>query len=97
MSAKPRHASVPEPTSDSIARDDFIRGGRGKETLPWEATRVRDDILRPISTKIPEPLWLMVEFLSDNTDPKESRQEIIANALRRYLTVELRERLGIDV
>ena len=96
MTRKPL-AAVPElEVADNAAeeRDAFARAAPGKRTYPWQRPGVRPDIAMPVSTKIPEDLWLQVGWLADNGP--HNRMAIIEGALRLYVKATF-ERMGVPL
>lgn len=42
------------------------RGGAGKKR-PWEADRVRDDVVKGYALRLPEPLYLKLKWVAERT------------------------------
>lgn len=49
------------------------------ESLPWEAEHVRDDVIKSINLRLPEPYILKLKYLSEQTNI--SQQKLIRDIL----------------
>lgn len=54
-----------------------------KQTLPWEASGVRADVKKAINLQLPEPLYLKLQYVSNQTD--KSQQKILREALEPHI------------
>lgn len=99
----PKKQPIPDPDAglDEIpvsSPRDFVRGAtsalKRDEAYPWEAPNVRRDLRVNTSTKLPEDLLLMLEWVAQETGGY--KQDIIQEALEARLQDEL-HRLGVDV
>jgi hypothetical protein len=53
--------------------------GRGGGSYPWEAPSVREDVIKSVNLRLPEPYILKLQYLSDTTH--KSQQVIIREIL----------------
>jgi hypothetical protein len=54
---------------------------------PWEDERVRDDVIKSINLRLPEPYLLKLQYLSDITN--KSQQALIREALLPYVDAQI--------
>ena len=59
----------PPPKLDSGASrvEAFIGAAAGKESLPWKAPHVRDDVEKQLNLRAPEPLLLKLDWVAKHT------------------------------
>lgn len=81
---------MPQPTPLDTTAKDFIAGGVGKSTLPWQAPHVREDLMVVLNCKQPEKLMLMVEWLVDEIGI--TKRQGVETALREWCERELKRR-----
>ena len=71
-------------------QDDFVAAagevksklkgqGGDKVMLPWEADNVREDVIKSVNLRLPEPYILKLQYLSERTH--KSQQVLIREAL----------------
>lgn len=84
----PKTADTPVPPVDE--RAEFIGGAPSKTTYPWQAPRVRDDLMVQVNVKQPERLMLMAEWLA--AEEGMTKRSLIENAIREYVMPRLRKR-----
>jgi hypothetical protein len=88
----PIKGGLPKDTvGDRSEREAFIAGGRGKETLPWEAPHVRSDVMVQVNVKQPEDLNLQLEWLVQHREAPNKRQ-LIEDLLREGVAARLKRR-----
>lgn len=100
----PKKQSIPDPAAglDVVPASDpraFVRGAtaappKRSEPFPWEAPHVRRDLRVGVSTKLPEDLLLMLEWVVQETGTL--KQDLFEEALEARLQDELHQ-LGVDV
>jgi hypothetical protein len=83
----PKTATTPIPTDE---RSEFISGAPAKTTYPWQAPRVRDDLMVQVNVKQPERLMLMVEWLAEQEGT--TKRQLIEDMLREGAVSRLRKR-----
>lgn len=94
---KPKISSRP-PVPQSA--DDFIAGAEKpkqpvaekptkKDEFPWEKQGVRSDVVKNVNLRLPEPLYLKLQYVSEKT--RKSQQELIREYLMPGLERELKQ------
>ena len=70
----------PKPTAE-----EFIKAAnKAVEALyPWEASKVREDVIKSVNLRLTEPVLLKLQYVSEKT--RKSQQELIREALIPYL------------
>lgn len=94
-SAPPGMPKTPEEFIDGARkpRQSIPRKAVAKEAPPWEADSVREDVIKSVNLRLPEPIYIMLQFVSSKT--RTSQQELIREALVPSLNQkvdELREK-----
>lgn len=64
--------SVPAPKNDDAALDAFAAAANQPKassdgSYPWEGAYVRDDVMKQILLKMPEPLYLKLKHITNYT------------------------------
>lgn len=74
--------------------DNFIEGAENKANqfddpkYPWNAPYVREDMTKFFSVRMPEPLWLKLDYISKVT--RKSKHELFMEAFIPHVESELR-------
>ena len=55
--------------------------------FPWEDEKVRDDVIKSINLRLPEPYLLKLQYLSEITN--KSQQALIRETLLPYIDAQL--------
>ena len=73
------------------AVDDFIVGAESYVTqaYPWEAPKVRDDVLKLYNLRLPEAYLLKLKFIAENTP--DSMQKFCLDALLPAIDAKIEE------
>ena len=64
-----------------------------EEPLPWDDPSVREDVTKVFNLRLPEPLFLKLKWLSENT-PKTSMQKVCMDAVSKSVEEEVRKTLN---
>jgi len=75
------------------ALDAFAAGAEqprevgGSTRYPWEDPRVREDVSRQILVRLPEPLYLKLRYIADNTPASMNSfiRDVIAPAIEKEI------------
>jgi hypothetical protein len=54
---------------------------------PWESDRVRDDVIKMVSLRLPEPYIIKLQYLSEKTNL--SQQEILRRVVLPWIDQEI--------
>lgn len=64
---------------------------------PWEESQVREDVKKQILLRVPEPLYLMLQYLSKKSQSEyTSMNQIILDGTEKLVKAELKK-LGIQL
>lgn len=81
----PEPKNLDEKMEAFILGDDVEQNGdqspkeSSTELFPWEANHVRDDVIKSINLRLPEPYILKLKYLSEQTNI--SQQKLIRDIL----------------
>lgn len=98
--AKRISSRPPVPKAPDDAMEAFILGEEesqetpqrknlSAEVFPWEADHVRDDVIKSINLRLPEPYILKLKYLSEQTNI--SQQKLIRDILCPVLDQQIEE------
>lgn len=58
---------------------------------PWTAPQVRQDVIKTVNLRLPEPLYIKLQYVSEKT--RKSQQELIREGLLQVIDKELAQLL----
>ena len=59
-----------------------------KTILPWEQEHVRDDVIKIFNMRLPETVYLKLEYLSEQT--RRSKHSICFDAIQKVVDEEIK-------
>ncbi len=71
------------------APDENRKADSQEVFLPWESPSVREDVTKVFNLRIPEPLYLKLKFLAENT-PKTSMHKVCLDSIEGVVEHELK-------
>ena len=70
-------------------QDDCHQEDSHQELFPWETEHVRDDVIKSINLRLPEPYILKLKYLSEQTNI--SQQKLIRDILCPVLDQQIEQ------
>lgn len=64
-----------------IQQGDIVQNKKARDLLPWEKEHVRDDVIKIFNIRLPETLFLKLEYLSCQT--RRSKHSICYEAVEK--------------
>lgn len=58
-----------------------------EQGYPWTAPQVRQDVIKTVNLRLPEPLYIKLQYVSEKT--RKSQQELIREGLLQIIDREL--------
>lgn len=82
---------VPASVEDFIGGEEITNPSTqavAPEEYPWEAPHVRDDVIKSVNLRLPEPYILKLKYLSEQTNISQQRliREILCPAVDQRIT-----------
>lgn len=85
----PPDAASARRVSPPVARPEAARRPAPRDARPWEASYVRDDVVKGYALRLPEPLYLKLKWVA--AERGQSMNELIAGAVADVVAGHLGE------
>ena len=87
--AAPKPRDVPAREDAHTRRAEPTGKGKRTENRPWEAERVRDDVVKGYALRLPEPLYLKMKWVA--SERGQSMNELCRGAIEDVVEAHLRD------